>query len=147
MSNNNNVSIETIQHEESNNGGPSSTQDPNQAAKSTEFTGERYSEITKAVVRQLEKSKEGILKEASESAEKQIAEAVKRALEDQTATTVETKKKKEEPEFKSKGNKIRYEKNEEILEKIEAAVRAIDKKELEAAKKYIGEGKSIVTRD
>ena len=136
-----NVSIETIRHEETDNGGPS------QATNSTEEIGQRYADITKAVVLQLEKSKAGILKEVNESAEKQIEAAVKRALEEQTSATEANKKKKKEPEFKSKGNKIRYEKNEEILEKMDAAVRSIEKKDLEAAKKYIGEGKNIVTKD
>ena len=140
-----NVSIETIRHEDDNNSAPSQA-GPSQATSTANDIEKRYSDITKAVVLQLEKSKVGILKEVKESAEKHIPEAVKRALEDNATTTETSKKKKKEPEFKSKGNKIRYENHEEILEKIEAAVKALEKKDLEAAKKCMVEGKGLVTK-
>ena len=62
-----------------------------------------------------------------------IEQAVKRALENQNAGETSSKKPKKEPEFRFKGNQRRYAAMEEKNEKIEAAIKALNNKQLEIA--------------
>ena len=71
--------------------------------------------------------------------------AIKRALEQHEAQE-STKKRKTEHEFKREGNKIRYNVNEDILQQVENAAKAIDRNDLEAAKDAIEGGKKILTK-
>ena len=95
-----------------------------------------HAEITAAVKRQLEGLSQATIKRMEERSEQTIQEAVKRALEKQGCQGSSTKKQKKQPEFKSKGNQLRYEVNEE----------AIGNKELDLAKATLETGKSILTK-
>ena len=106
---------------------------------------EPYAEIAKAVQNQLIRNKEAMLKEVTERADQQIEIAVKRALEAHEQQS-SSKKAKKEPELKRDGNKMRYKVNEEILEKVEDAINAIDRKDLEAAKTSLEGGKKILNK-
>ena len=120
-----NVSVEQVTHVEGN----ASNEDA-------------LDEITAAVNRQLERNNAVMMKQMSEKSELSIKDAIKRALERQGTS----KKQKKEPEFKSKGNKIRYEANEEVLEKIEASINAIDNEELDVAKSELEAGKAKIKK-
>ena len=48
------------------------------------------------------------------------------------------------PEFENKGNKIRYEPNNSIMEKIDEAIRAIEKGKIERCQERLVEGKKII---
>ena len=101
---------------------------------------EPYEEITAAVERKLNER----LKLAEERNNLTIKEAVKRALDrshNQSSTS-----KKSKPDFKSKGNKKRYEVNEEVISKIEDAMGEIESKELEAAKSTLESGKALLLK-
>ena len=80
-----------------------------------------YKEITDAVQRTLDAK----LKQAEERTNLTIAEAVKKALENQPARSTSEKKRKS-PDFRLKGNKQRYETNEEIITSIDEAVEEIN---------------------
>ena len=104
-----------------------------------------YAGITAAVQRQLERNNADMLKHMEERSKETIEDAIKRALEEQQyATSVRTQQKKV-PELKSKGHQIRYEVNAEILEKIETAITAIDRKELDIAKTTLKSGKKLIS--
>ena len=122
-----NVRIENVTHEEGN------------------TDEDAYAEITAAVKAQLEKNNQRLMKSIEEKSETTIQEAVKRAMEKQKGAS-SSKKQKREHEFKSKGNKIRYEVNEDVLEKIEEGIKAIDNKEFEDAKKELNSGKELLLK-
>ena len=48
------------------------------------------------------------------------------------------------PEFENKGNKIGYEANNSIMEKIDEAIRAIEKGKIERCQEKLVEGKKII---
>ena len=95
---------------------------------------EPYAEITAAVQRQLERNNQAMLKRMEDQAHQTINDAVKRSLANQAGQGPSTNRKKKEPGFKSKGNQLRYEVNGDILQTVEAAIKAIDNKELDVAK-------------
>ena len=129
-----NVSIETITHND-------------QSAQQSEQVNESPLDvITAAVNVQLDKNNETLLKKMEEKSDMTIKEAVKKALEKGWPGASTSKKPKKEPEFNGKGNKIRYEVNEEVIERIDAAIEALDGKELETAKKEMEAGKAILTK-
>ena len=107
---------------------------------------EQYEAIAKAVNSQLNKSKVAIIQEVSDHADHQIAAAIKRALDSHDAQQQSQKKSKKVPEFKREGNKIRYKINEDILEKVEDAIKAIDQNDLDDAKEALEGGKKIITK-
>ena len=86
------------------------------------------------------------MKEVQERSDKQIETAVKRALEERDAQQSSSKKAKKEREFKREANKIRYRVNEDIIEKIEEGIKAIDREDLSTAKTAMEEGKKILTK-
>ena len=47
------------------------------------------------------------------------------------------------PEFRNKGNKIRYKANNSIMEKIDEAISAIEKAKIETCQEKLAEGKNI----
>ena len=70
-----------------------------------------------------------MLKRMEDQVQQTINDAVKRALANQAGQGPSTKRQKKEPEFKSKGNQLRYEANGDILQTVEAAIKAIDNKQ------------------
>ena len=98
-------------------------------------------EITMAVNAKIEQK----MKQMESRSEVTIKEAIKRAL-DRKSVTSTSKKYKKDPDFKREGNKKRYEVNDEILEKIEGAVEAIDNKELAKAKEDLESGKKLILK-
>ena len=50
------------------------------------------------------------------------------------------------PESRSKGNKIRYEANNNILEKIDDAINAIEKEYIERCQEKLKEGKALILK-
>ena len=105
-----------------------------------------YADIVAAVKKQLEKNNETMIKTLEEKTETRIQDAVKRALEVQETEEATRKKAKKEPDFKSKGNKLRYEVNEEIKKSIEKALKAIERKDYEPAKAALEAGMKIVDK-
>ena len=105
-----------------------------------------YADIVAAVKKQLEKNNETMIKTLEEKTETRIQDAVKRALEVQETEEATRKKAKKEPDFKSKGNKLRYEVNEEIKESNEKALKAIERKDYEPAKAALEAGMKIVDK-
>ena len=91
-----------------------------------------------------EKNNEPLLRKIKESNLKDIEDAVKRALEENQASS--SKKQKKDPDFKSKGNKLRYEANEEIKEKLEESIRAINGNKLENAKAILNTGIELIPK-
>ena len=105
---------------------------------------EPYAEITAAVKRQIAQSNKDLMKRVEERQESTISEAIKRALAACSEST--SKKQKPDPTFKAQGNKVRYEANEEIKDKIAQAVKAIDSKDLEVAKAALEQGTKLVDK-
>ena len=73
---------------------------------------------------------------ATKTVEQAVRDSLKRALPQEfldktTDETIKRIKSSTTPEFKSKGNKIRYEANNNILEKIDDAMNAIEKGHME----------------
>ena len=126
-----NVRVEQITHDEEEQGPSREEADPLET-------------ITAAVNLQLDKNNDQLLKKIEEKSEMTIKEAVKRALEKGWPSASAAKKQK--AEFEAKGNKMRYEVNEDIIEKIDVSIRAIDEKEYETAKKEMEAGKAILTK-
>ena len=120
--------------------------DQREEAGSSDTQDDRYEEITVVVHRQLETNYRKVMKQMEDKAQDTINEAIKRALEKKEGQGSSKKKQKKEPDFKQKGNKIRYEINEEIMEKLEAAKEAIEEKDLDTATKEIESGMDIVRK-
>ena len=100
-------------------------------------------------------TKNEIIAEISSTATKTIEQAVrdslKRALPQEfldktTDETIKRIKSSTIPEFKSKGNKIRYEANNNILEKIDDAINSIEKGHIERCQEKLKEGKTLILR-
>ena len=89
-------------------------------ANAIEKDAAAYEEIAAAVEAQMELR----IAKMEEKAELSIKEAVKRVLERHNRS-VAPKRKKRDPEFKSKGHQKRHEVNEDVIEKIDAAMKAI----------------------
>ena len=98
-----------------------------------------YTEISAAVERKVDQR----LKEAEARTELTIQQAVKRAL-DKRAEKSLAKKPKREPDFKKKGNKKRYDTNNELIAKIDEAIEDIDSGELQKAKEKLESGKETL---
>ena len=106
-------------------------------------------------------TKKEIIAEISSNATKNIEQAVrdslKRALPQEfpdkaTYETIKRMKQKQWnksftiPEFKSKGNKIRYEANNNILEKIDDAINSIKKRHIERCQEKLKESKALILK-
>ena len=146
-----NRSVEMVTHDgdeahkhHDNDGAPPLQQEDQEEARDT--GDEPYAEITRAVQNQLRRNKETLLKEVKERSDKQIETAVKRALDERDVQQSSSKKAKKERDFKREANKIRYRVNEDIIEKIEEGIKAIDREDLSAAKTAMEEGKKILTK-
>ena len=131
----NNVRVEEVVHA-----------DQREEAGSSDTQDDRYEEITVVVHRQLETNYRKVMKQMENKAQDTINEAIKRALEKKGGQGSSKKKQKKEPDFKQKGNKIRYEINMEIMEKLETAKEAIEEKDLDTATKEIESGMDIVRK-
>ena len=88
---------------------------------------------------------------ATKTAEEAVRDSLKRALPKEFLfkTTEETIKRIKSftiPEFKSKGNKIRYKANNNILEKIDDAINAIEKRHNERCQERLKEGKALIPK-
>ena len=86
---------------------------------------------------------------AVKTIEQTVRESLKRALTEDfvdktTDETVKRMKSSTVPEFKDKGNKIRYEANN--IEKIDEAVSAIEKGKIEKCQEKLVEGKKIILK-
>ena len=101
-----------------------------------------YQEITDAVERSLEAK----LKQVEERTRLTIAEAVKKALDSHISTRSSPVTKRKTPDFRLKGNKQRFETNEDIISNIEGALEKIDLGELEDAKSKLETGKTILLK-
>ena len=99
-----------------------------------------YREITEAVQRTLDDR----LKQAEERTNLSIAEAVKRAMERQNTPQALTSTKRKMPDFRLKGNKKRYETNEDILSHLDEALEQIDRGNLDEAKTRIEASKKVL---
>ena len=97
---------------------------------------EIIAEITATAVKTIEQTVRESLKRTlpEDFVEKTTDEAVKRIK----SSTV--------PEFKNKGNKIRYEANNSIMEKIDEAISAIEKGKIERCQEKLAEGKKIILK-
>ena len=97
---------------------------------------EIIAEITPTAVKTIEQTVRESLKRTlpEDFVEKTTDEAVKRIK----SSTV--------PEFKNKGNKIRYEANNSIMEKIDEAISAIEKGKIERCQEKLAEGKKIILK-
>ena len=93
-------------------------------------------EITATAVKTIEQTERESLKRAlpEDFVDKATDEAVKRMK----SSTV--------PEFKNKGNKIRYEANNSIMEKIGEAISAIEKGKIGRCQEKLAEGKKIILK-
>ena len=98
-------------------------------------------------------TKKEIIAEISATATKTIEQAVrdslKRALPQEfldktTDETIKRIKSSTIPEFKSKSKKIRYEANNNILEKIDDAMNAIEKGHIERCQERLKEGEALI---
>ena len=83
--------------------------------------------------------------------EQTVRESLKRALPEDfvdktTDEAVKQMKSSTVPEFKNKGNKIRYEANNSIMEKIDEAINAIEKGKIERCQEKLAEGKKIILK-
>ena len=134
-----NRAVETVQHE----GGEEEATGSSSRNSSTTITPQ--AEITAVILSELQRSKEEVVKDVDERVGEKIEAAIKRALEQHEAQE-STKKRRTEHEFKREGNKIRYNVNEDILQQVENAAKAIDRNDLEAAKDAIEGGKKILTK-
>ena len=103
---------------------------------------EEYEEITAAVERKLDER----IKAAEEKTTFTIQEAIKRALEKKSLQAGPSNKRKKEPDFRLKGNKKRYEVNEEVIEQIDSAIEEIDSQQMESAKAKLEAGKAILLK-
>ena len=99
----------------------------------------QYQDITDAVERTLNTR----LMQAEERTNLTIAEAVKKALDNKSSTQPSSSKRKM-PDFRLKGNKKRYETNEEVITNIEEAIEEMDRGKLEEAKTKLDAGKKIL---
>ena len=100
-------------------------------------------------------TKNEIIAEISSTVTNAIEEAVrdslKRALSQEfldktTDETIKPIKSSTIPEFKRKGNKIRYEANNNNLEKIDDAINSIEKAHIERCQKKLKEGKALILK-
>ena len=100
-------------------------------------------------------TKKEIIAEISTNATKTIEQAVrdslKRALPQEfldktTDETIKRIKSSTIPEFKSKGNKICYEANNNILKKIDDAMNAIEKGHIDRSQERLKEGKALILK-
>ena len=135
-----NRAVENVTHQEmSGSGSASEDQDAQQ----------QLLVISKAVQKQLKQNKRAIITEVTTHAEIAVTEAVKRAFEQRDAEQQilpPAKQAKKALVFKREGNKIRHQVNEDVLGKLEEAVNAIDRNDLEAGKLAIEGGKSILVK-
>ena len=105
-----------------------------------------YAEITAAVQQQLERNNQARIKRMEDQSQQTINDAVKRALANQAHQGPSTKRQKKEPDFKSRGNQLRYEVNADIPQTVEEEIKAIDNKELDVAKAELEKDICIVTK-
>ena len=100
-------------------------------------------------------TKKEIIIEISSTATKAIEQAVrdslKRALTQEfldkiTDETIKLIKSSAIPEFKSKGNKVRYEVNNNILKNIDDAINSIEKGHIERCLEKLKEGKALILK-
>ena len=99
--------------------------------------------------------KNKIVAEITATAVKTIQQAVRESLKrtltedfvDKTTDEVVKRiKSSTVPEFKNKGNKIRYEANNSIMEKIDEAISAIEKGKIDRCQEKLTEGKKIILK-
>ena len=88
---------------------------------------------------------------AVKTIEQTIRESLKKILpedfvEKTTEEAVKRIKSSTVPEFKNKRNKIRYEANNSIMEKIDETISAIEKGEIEGCQEKSAEGKEIILK-
>ena len=105
-----------------------------------------YAEITAAVRRQLERNNQAMLKIMEDQSHQTTNDAVKQALTNQAGQGPSTKRQKKEAAFKSRGHRLHYEVNGDILQTVEEEIKAIDNKESDVAKAELEKGKCIITK-
>ena len=86
---------------------------------------------------------------ATKTIEQAVRDKIKRVLLHEflgqsTDETIKRTKSSTIPELKSKGNKIRYEVNNDILEKIDDAINFIEKGHIEKCQQKLKEGKPLI---
>ena len=100
-------------------------------------------------------TKNKIIAEITAAAAKTIKQTVRESLEralpedfvDKTTNeAVNRIKSSAVPEFKNKENKIRYEANNSIMEKIDEAISSIEKAKIERCQEKLAEGKKIILK-
>ena len=103
-------------------------------------------DIMAAVNRQLNGSKEAMIEEVATRTTATLEEAIKRAMKESTSKLAKRQKTDETTKITGKGNKLRYEANKEILEKVQEAVDAIDQNEIAEVRKFLTEGMSLISK-
>ena len=88
---------------------------------------------------------------ATKTIEKAVRDSLKRALPQEcidktTDKTIKRIQSSTIPEFKSKGNKICYEANNNILEKIDDAINSIEKGHIERCQEKLTQGKALILK-
>ena len=102
-------------------------------------------DIMKAVRAELSSNRMQIINEVKEQALPELEAAVKRAMEGAGTSGKEKKRTQHRQHaFKNRGNKRRYEKNEDVSEAIEDAMEAIGKKKLDDAKLALEKGMKVM---
>ena len=107
------------------------TEEYQQDVLSSEMEGEQPNAIVEAVQQALLLS---------------LAPALKDAINNSTDIKQLKRKSRTLPEFNKKGNKLRYETNDEILEKIEESLEAIGSNRLQDAHESLTQGKNLMLK-
>ena len=90
----------------------------------------------------MQSTKKDIIQEVAAQATLNLEDAINQAVRKSSLmkSMKRKKKDKDEPVFKGKGNQLRYQANEEILEAMQEAADALDQNEVEEAKRMVAEG-------
>ena len=111
--------------------------------KKATTTSNQTEAVIAAVRGEFRQSKADIVEEVKKDVLPAIEAAVKRAM-GQSSSQDKKRQKRHLHEFKIKGNQKRYHSNEEVIEKIEEAIAAVDSQELEEAKAALNSGMKLM---
>ena len=90
--------------------------------------------------------KDAIVQVVNDTLAASLGPALKSALGSSTEIRQLKRKSKVTPDFNRKGNKLRYEANQAVLEKIEESLEAIGEQHLQTAADTLFEGKSLLSK-
>ena len=124
----------------------SMTHDSEDEGTTMSTSGTTTEQVMKAVRGELRKNRETMIEEVQQLSLPAIEAAVKRAMEGVSTASSEPKKKRKTHIFKSPGNKRRFDDTEDIIEKVDEAIEKIGKKNLDAAKDSLEQGKKLLLK-